>query len=560
MSGLSPVSGPLSRRAASHLLKRLTFGPTRKEINELENKNIGQALDILFQKPEHPQPPLDTATGKQWVNPIPKEGRTGRENSLETVLIPYMRQWWLDTMCKQSPGITDKMTFFFHSHFTTLQSRIYYSLSLYYQLKLFRHHALGNVKSLARKMCLDNAMLINLDGNENQVGNTNENFAREFLELYTIGKGKQVSATDYTNYTEQDVKEAARIFTGFKTEHTFSQNIDPESGVPLCRMIESPQKQALRHDSGEKKFSHRFGNRVIKPNQLVTYYAAKDIATVDAAHQEVEDLVNMIFDQKETARHFCRKLYRFFVCNKITSATESGIIDPLAETMLKNNYEMEPVLRQLFSSQHFFDQGNGKDPLLVQASLIKSPLDIMAGTFRFFEIQLPDRTQLPRYYEFYSGLLEKLDHQGLNLYEPYDVAGYTAYYQAPDYSRHWISSGNLARRYEFADQVLKGIKNKSGSVLARLDVMKYVRNSQNISDPSDAEKMVRELIEDLFPQEISEERFRYFLYEVLLDSLSVKTWQHEWQNFMESGKDEAVRPQLEKLLKALLQAPEYQLF
>lgn len=559
MSGLSPISGPLSRRNASHLLKRLTFGPTRKEINELENKSIGQALDILFQKQPNPQPPLDTATGQQWVNPIPKEGRTGRANNLETVLIPYMRQWWLDNICKHGTGITEKMTFFYHSHFTTIQSRLYYSLSIYYQLKLFRHHALGNVKSLAHKMCLDNAMLVNLDGNENEIGNTNENFAREFLELYTIGKGKQVSSSDYSTYTEQDIKEASRIFTGFKTEHTFSKNIDPESGVPLCRMIYSPQNQAIRHDSGVKTFSHRFGNRVIKPNELVTYYAAKDLATVEAAHQEVKDLVDMIFDQKETARNFCRKLYRFFVYYKITPAIESGIIEPLAETMIKNNYEMEPVLRQLFSSQHFFDQGTGKDPKLVQASLIKSPLEMVAGTVRFFGISLPDRTQLPRYYEFYSSLMENLAQQGLDLYEPFDVAGYTAYYQAPDFNRHWISSGYLARRYKFAEEILQGIKNKSGSVLAKLDIMKYVQNPQNISEPSDAGQIVRELTEDLFPQEISQDRFNYFLNEILLDNLSAKTWEHEWQNFRESGKDVAVRQQLEKLIKALLQAPEYQL-
>ena len=560
MSALSPINGPLSRRAASHLLKRLTFGPSRKEINELENKTIGQALDILFQKHAHPQPPLDTATGRQWIDPIPKEGRVGRENNLETTLIPYMRQWWLDTMCKEKTGITEKMVFFYHSHFTTIQSRIFYSLSLYYQLSLFRHHSLGNVKELARKMCLDNAMLIHLDGNNNEMGNVNENFAREFLELYTIGKGKQVSASDYTNYTEQDIKEAARIFTGFKTEHTFSQNLDPDTGVPLCRMIKSPQNQATRHDAGEKRFSHRFGNRVIKPKERVSYYALKDLATVEAAEQEVQELVDMIFEQKETARHFCRKLYRFFVYYHITPEIEAEIIEPLAESLLNNNYEMEPVLRQLFSSQHFFDQGNSQSSTHVQASLIKSPLEVVAGTLRFFQVALPDRTQLPKYYEFYGQLLQMTAQQGLDLYEPYDVAGYTAYFQAPDFNRHWISSNTLARRYEFADRLIKGVKNKSMTNLVQLDVMAYVRNPQNISDPSDAEKLVRELIEDLFAREVSQERFDYFLNQVLLDNLSTINWQREWQKYQESGMDAAVRLQLEKLVRALLQAPEYQLF
>ncbi len=560
MSAVSPITGPLSRRAASHLLKRLTFGPTRKEINEIENKSIDQALDILFQKHKHPQPPLDTATGRQWVNPIPKEGRIGRDNNLETVLIPYMRNWWLDTMCREKTGITEKMVFFFHSHFTTIQSRIYYSLSLYYQLSLFRHHALGNVKDLAYKLCRDNAMLIHLDGNDNEVGHPNENFAREFLELYTIGKGKQVSSTDYSNYTEQDIKEAARILSGFKTEHTFSTDLDPETGVPLGRMILNPQMMAIRHDSGEKKFSHRFGNRVIKPKEVKTYYALKNIATKEAALGEVQELVDMIFEQKETAKHFCRKLYRFFVYYDITPEIEKNVIEPLAETLYKNNYEFEPVLRQLFSSKHFFDQDTNKKSEFVQASLIKSPLEVVAGTLRYFEVNLPERTQIPKYYELYSELQERLKQQGLDLYEPYDVAGYTAYYQAPDFNRHWISSSNLARRYEFADDLLKGISSKGMNSSVKLDIVKFVRNSQNISDPSDAEKLVKELTDDLFPEVISKDRFNYFLNEILLDNLSTTTWKHEWQNYIEKGNDSAVRQQLEKLVRALLQAPEYQLF
>ena len=556
MSALSPITGPLDRRAASHLLKRLTFGPTRKEISEFENKTIDQALDILFRKHPHPQPPLDTATGKQWISPIPKEGRIGRANSLETSLIPYMRYWWLDTMVKQNTGITEKMVFFYHSHFTTIQSRIYYSLSLYHQMSLFRHHSLGNVKSLAFKLCRDNAMLIHLDGNDNEVGQPNENFAREFFELYTIGKGKQVSSNDYSNYTEQDIKEAARILSGFKTEHSFSTDLDPETGVPLGRIITNPQNMAVRHDSGVKRFSHRFGNREIKPNKVVSYYAMKDIATTDAALQEVQDLVNMIFDQKETARHLCRKLYRFFVFYKISPEVERNVIEPLAETMQRNNYEMEPVLRQLFSSRHFFDQDNSQSTDNVKASLIKSPLEIVAGTLRFFEVALPDRTQLPKYYQIYKSLTEMLLQQGLDLYEPYDVAGYTAYFQAPDFNRHWISSNNLAYRYQFAEEVINGIMNNS----VKLDILKYVNNSQNISDPSDATKLVQELVEDLLPQQITESRFNYFLNEILLDNLSPMTWKHEWQNYKASGNATAVRQQLERLLKAILQSPEYQLF
>lgn len=560
MSAISPVNGSLGKRSAAHLLKRLTFGPTKKQINEFENKSVSQALDQLLPKQStFPQPPLDTATGKQWVSPAPVDRSTGnRINSNENVLIPYTRAWWLDSICKENNGITEKMVFFYHSHFTTIQSKIFTSLSLYHQLGLFRFHATGNIKELARKMCLCNAMLIYLDGNINESGNTNENFAREFLELYTIGKGKQVGSGDYTNYTEQDVKAASRILSGFKTETSFSQEIDPASGIPLCRVLTNPQNMAIRHDSGEKKFSHRFGNKVIKPREVKSYYNLQNVATKEAALGEVKELVDMIFDQKETARNLCRKLYRFFVYYNITADIERDVIAPLADTLYNNNYEMMPVLRQLFSSKHFFDQDNSNAQDDVRGSLIKSPLDMVAGTLRYFDVDLPDRTNTGPYYSLYKKLIELMEQQGLDLYEPYEVAGYAAYHQAPDYNRNWISANNLARRYEFSDLLMKGISANSFTI--KLDVMKYVRNSQNISDPTDPEKLVRQLIDDLMPEVITEERFNYFLNDVLLDNLSTKNWTMEWQKYQETGNDQGVRLQLDKLVRGLLQSPEYQLF
>jgi uncharacterized protein (DUF1800 family) len=561
MSSLNPVSGSLGRRAANHLLRRLTFGPKSKQISELENKTIDQALDQLLRNYNHPEPPIDTATGKQWVSPAPVDRNTGnRINSLENVLIPYTRFWWMDTMVKENTGIIEKMVFFYHSHFTTMQSRIHTSLSLYHQLALFRHHALGNVKELARKMCLCNAMLLHLDGNDNEKDNPNENFAREFLELYTIGKGPQVSATDYTNYTEQDIKEAARVLSGFKKDTTFSLNIDPDTGVPLCRVIVNPQNMAIRHDSGEKRFSHRFGNRVIKPREVKSYYDLKNIATKEAAFDEVKDLVDMIFDQKETARHFCRKIYRFFVYHNITAEVERDIIGPLADTLYNNNYEMLPVLRKLFSSQHFYGKDNSTVADNVNGSIIKSPLDVVAGTLRYFSVQLPGRTDLPDYYNLYGELIKLMTMQGLELYEPFEVAGYAAYHQAPDYHRNWISSNNLARRYQFADNLLKGIRYKDTGRVIKLDIMKFVNDSNNVADPANAEQLVRTLVDDLLPETITETRFIYFLNEIFLDNLSVMNWKHEWENYKSSGKDDAVRMQLEKLVRAIIQTPEYQLF
>jgi hypothetical protein len=110
-------------------------------------------------------------------------------------------------MLNSGRAMVEKMVFFYHTHFTTKEEVVQSNQALYHQNELFRYYALGNFKELTRKVCLDNAMMIFLDGRDNDRNNVNENFGRELLELYTIGKGPQTGPGDYTHYTEQDVKE-----------------------------------------------------------------------------------------------------------------------------------------------------------------------------------------------------------------------------------------------------------------------------------------------------------------------------------------------------------------
>jgi hypothetical protein len=296
---------------------------------------------------------------------------------------------------------------------------------------------------------------------------------------------------------------------------------------------------------------------VIKPNELITFHTLVNMPTVNATLQELRDFVNMVFDQKETARNYCRKLYRFFVYYNITPEIEREIIDPLADTMMKNNYEMMPVLRQLFSSRHFFDQNNTNAKENIRGSLIKSPLEIMSGTIRYFNTNLPRTSSPTEYYDVFDQLMKQLAEQGLDLFEPYDVAGYTAYHQGPDYSRNWISSNMLANRYQLSNDLVQGIRSKNGSFTVRMDVLRFVR--ENISDPTNPTRLVKELVDDLLPEIITEDRFNYFLNEVFLDNLAVMNWQMEWKKYQESGNDGGVRQQLNRLVAAILQSPEYQL-
>lgn len=532
---------------AAHLLRRAAFGPTRQEINYFATKTPSQAMDELVQHKPVPAPPADLKTGQPWL-PARKD-----HNSYESRLRSYVVYWWMDHLCRTKSSLTEKMVYFYHTHFTTIQSRANYASAIYYQNQLFRHHALGNVKTLATKLCYDNAMLMNLDGRYNRVEKPNENFAREFLELYSIGKGPQVGAGDYTHYTEHDVKQAARVFSGFQVDETFSQNIDQATGIPMGKMPVNPQQVPTLHDFGSKTFSAKFGQRVIRPKGQ----------SLAAVIEEIGTFVDMVFAQPETARFLCRKLYRFFVYHQITPEIEKEVIQPLATQLIHHRYEILPVLKTLLSSEHFYDMQVKNNQQKIRGTLVKSPLELVSGMLRYFKIALPAPQQLESFYTLYGEIFYRMQQQGMELYEPVDVAGYPAYYQEPGFQRNWISSSTLAYRYKFAEDLIKVIRRRNVAGKFQLDVLAYVDNPQHITNPGDAARLVKELAEDLLPRPLSQHRYDYLLHRVLLDNLSLKNWEMEWQQYKRYGtgtQASGVRSQLEKLLVAMMQTPDYQLF
>ncbi|MBC7920422.1 MAG: DUF1800 domain-containing protein [Ferruginibacter sp.] len=528
MASLDPVSGALGRKAAAHLLRRTTFGPRKRDIDQFATLSADQALAQLFQTVPVPPSPL----------PFPKD-----EDGGDGLAQEYFRGWAVEGMRQSGNSAGEKLTFFLHTHFTTIRGVVDRSGALYYQNVLLRQYALGNLRELARKICVDNAMLVLLDGRLNEAGSPNENYAREFFELYTIGKGPQTAADNFTNYTELDIQQAARVFSGYKNDDTYA-NLDPDTGLPTGIL------KVDQHDAGTKQFSAAFGNRTVAP-------IAKqgNQATPAAALDELDQLVTMVFDQPATARHLCRKVYRFFVYYDITEEIERDIIVPLGALLQSSGYELRPVLEKLFRSQHFYDLDNGVDTDDNRGAIIKSPLDLVLGTLRYFNVALPTETAA-LYGEAYPSLMRHMEDQGMIFYEPFDVAGYDAYHQEPGYHRNWISANFLARRYEFAALLMKTDMPFHG----KLDIIGHVRDPQNITDPANPEQMVREFVDNLLPEVIKPERFNYFLNDLLLDNLSVFNWQAEWNAYLRTGDDAAVRGQLEKLTNAILQSPEYQLF
>jgi len=190
-------------------------------------------------------------------------------------------------------------------------------------------------------------------------------------------------------------------------------------------------------------------------------------------------------------------------------------------------------------------------------AIIKSPVEIIIGTMRLFDVQVPSATtQLSQHYELFDQLQTQLDLQGLALFEPVDVAGYDPYFQVPVYHRYWISANYLANRYKFAELLVNGFTSPAGATI-QLDVLSVVQG--NASTPSDPDLLVQEIVEWLLPLTIDTARLTYFKDSLLLNNNSLN-WSAEWAAFQGSGNDAVVRVQLEKLFIGMMQTPEYQLF
>jgi len=568
MASLNEITGILGRTRAAHLLRRCTFGPTISEIDQFAGLTASVALDqLLDDSAADPSPPIDTATLQTWVDPTNTVGPplAGDSNSEQDDLFGFFQAWHLDVMRQAPLTLKERLTWFMHTHLPARWTEINSSEAIYYQNGLFRHFAYGSFKDLFKKICVDNAMLRYLDGYSNKKNSPNENFAREMFELYSIGKGPQIAEGDYTNYTEDDIKAATRVLTGWELDDTFSF-LDPDTGLPAGKIRshlagDAVTELATEHDTGQKVFSSKFGGTILEPAGLV-----EGFATVDAAYDELDALIEMIFAQAETGRFIARKLYRFFVYHFISEEVETDIIGPLALELMNKDFVLIDALKLLLKSEHFFDADDAVAENDNLGALIKSPVDVFTGLARLFEIQFPDReTETTTFYQDLSYVVSKLVDQGLNFYEPFEVAGYPAYHQVPAYNRNWITTYALAHRYQIGG-ILMNTLDQSATRTFVLDIVEWVDNPVNIADPGDAALLMDVLVDHLFPLPPTQERYDYFLYTVFLDytgtdlSYARGLWRTEWTNYKNSSDDTVVRSLLELLLSALIETPEFQLY
>ncbi len=578
---LAELTQPLGLKRAAHLLHRATYGPTKAQIESFAGNTPAQAVAQLFgQTLPDPELPIDPETGTEWFITGTTDANSGDPDLQE-----FFKGWMIAQMLSAGIGESqslayaarEKIIFFLHTVLTTIQSKVDNSRSLYFQNQLFRLFALDktapitiNVKELTKKICVDNAMLRLLDGNLNVKGSPNENYSRELHELYSIGRGLEgtlppiTDPGDYFLFRELDIQEAARVLSGWNVDTTFS-TIDPDTNLPRG-IVRGSADNASSHDNGIKQFSDRFENITIQPDPLLLNGT---MATEASAMDEISQLIESIYSRPETAKNICRRIYRFFVYHNIDATLDSTVIEEMASTFASNGYKIQPVLEDLFKSQHFYEAGASVDDDNF-GGIIKSPLDLMIGTYRLFNIQLPDFIAAATdFYEKSNEMIRTLSSMGMNFYEPFDVAGYDAYHQFPIYHRSWISTNYLTERYLFIRNLL------SQTQIDGVDLVAFVQDNFDNATASDARQLIIGLSRFILPVNdnltfdpaaddtagLTAERMNYFLTAFLkspqIDADPEASWTFRWNNPVDM---EVVRRQLENLFNAMMQSPEYQLF
>jgi uncharacterized protein (DUF1800 family) len=331
---------PLSAEDARHLLVRTGFAALPAEIAKFQGLTRAEAVRRILAETR-----TEAATPTPaWTREAPDLRRPNRMASPEERRAWLRKRveegvelvgWWYREMATTPSPLTERMTFFWHNHFTSAFRKVRLPLLLYRQNVTLRQHALGNFAKLVHAMAADPAMIVYLDSLQNRRGYPNENFARELLELFTLGEGQ--------GYTETDIKEAARAFTGWSLE----------------RETASYRFRPFLHDDGEKTFMGRTGRF------------------------NGTDIVEIVLKQPRVAEYITEKAWREFVSEK----PDPAAVTRIADKFRASGYEVKVLLGELLMSPHFWAAEN-------RGRLVRAPVELIVGTLRQFDLPQPDNRTL----------------------------------------------------------------------------------------------------------------------------------------------------------------------
>jgi uncharacterized protein (DUF1800 family) len=510
-----------------HLLKRALFGATVADINYFKGLSMSQAVDQLLQptgvpatKPlnNYGSDPTGIAPYATWIG----SDLTYVDDAMNTGRLRSLQAWWIGQLLGGSRSIHEKMTLFWHNHFApNALPNISIPCELWYnQYLTLRKYALGNFPQLMKAIALDPAMLLMLNGSTNTKMSPNENFGRELQELYCIGKGPEGTGS---GYTQGDVTAAARVLTG----HTLDLNYNY-------------QFQAGNHDDTNKTLSAFYGN------QVITGYSGAGGAG------ELDTLLSLLFSNVESAKFLCRKLYNFFLYYVIDDTVEANIIAPLANVLRQSGYNISAVLAVLFKSQHFYDLVNSG------ACVIKSPLDLLVGLCREYPVAIP--ADAKGQYDAWTMLAQNAsDLQQEILCIPV-VAGWAAYYQAPQYHELWINSVTYSER-NFITDLLIGTGNMRNGTMLRIDAVAF---ANLLPAPQDPNRLIADALTVLLRPPLADSDVTLLKQTILLGGGTTDIyWTNAWIAYQAAPTDMAafatIDSRLRALFKYLMDLPEYQL-
>ena len=343
MNVLAPLSAEKwNEQTAAHLLNRAAFGGTPAEIEAARKQGLAamvhQLVDVgadaaNIPPPEwaHPRDIREMRMGARALkdDPAQRKEKMREIRMMEGENILDLRRWWLDRMMNGPAPLLEKMTLFWHGHFATSVQKAKDAYWMWLQNDTLRRNAFGNFAVLTKKMSRDPAMMIYLDLQQSRKEHPNENWARELMELFTVGIG---------NYTEQDIREAARAFTGYRIDMTTQQF----------------RFAPFQQDRGSKSFMGRSGAL------------------------SGDDIIDILVKKPACAQFIGRKLWRYFV----EDDPSPQIVDAIASRIRAHNYEMRPVLREIFSAEEFYSER-------AMRTQIKSPVQYLVQTAKLLETQLP---------------------------------------------------------------------------------------------------------------------------------------------------------------------------
>ena len=384
------------RAELAHLMRRAGFGATTEELDRFESMGYEATVDELVNPPEE-QPAGEMALLLRYMPGCLLPGG---------VPLPGQYNWMYNMITTQRP-LEEKVALFWHHVFATGNSKVDNCDQMLEQLVMFRRYGTGNYREMLVQLSKNPAMIYWLDNNENHRDAVNENWGRELLELFSLG---------VSNYTEVDVREASRAFTGW----TIMPKLPRQ---PFGRFPWSFEYLGEDHDDGEKTFLGHTGNL------------------------NGEDIIDIIVKEPATARFICRHLYNFFVADEvqvpawtIEPARDEEALDMMCTAFEESGYEMKAVLKLMFNSEFFKSArfAKIKSPAEVVASTLK-----LVGTYRTPEPSIPD-------------IGPQAGYMGQSLLDPPSVEGWYT-------GSEWINSGSLLARINFvadrvADTSLPGVQ------------------------------------------------------------------------------------------------------